>query len=171
MKKFLSLILLGSLLLAGCAKNATVDQPTVTDPAANTATAPPQTTATSDTKAPAETKAVAAADSMQKIFFDFDSYLLTPASKDALQKNAGILQAQPEVRVIIEGHTDERGSSNYNLALGEKRAQAARAYLQTLGITAERIKVVSYGEEQPAMTGADESAWSQNRRAEFVPAN
>jgi peptidoglycan-associated lipoprotein len=75
------------------------------------------------------------------------------------------------MRTSIEGHTDERGASSYNLALGEKRAAAARSYLQNLGISAERIKVVSYGEEKPALASSDEAAWALNRRAVFVLAN
>jgi peptidoglycan-associated lipoprotein len=167
MKTIFTLMLLGSLLLSGCAKNATIDQPA--DPTAAGHTE--QATTASDATSASAAKAAGSGDNIQTVYFDFDSYLLTPVSKEVLQKNARLLQAQPEVRIIVEGHTDERGSSTYNLALGEKRAQAARTYLQTLGIAAERIKVVSYGQEKPAQTGSNESAWSQNRRAEFVPAN
>jgi peptidoglycan-associated lipoprotein len=170
MKAIFTLLLIGSLLLTGCAKKTAVDlQPTSTDTAA-TAEIPQATAASADNAAKAA-KAAAGADNIQKILFDFDSYLLTPVSKDILQKNARALQAQPEMHIIIEGHTDERGSNTYNLALGEKRAQAARTYLQTLGVTAERIKVVSYGEEKPALNGDNEETWAQNRRAEFVTAN
>jgi peptidoglycan-associated lipoprotein len=104
-----------------------------------------------------------------KIFFDFDSRLLTSAGKKALEGNALWLQAQPEIRIVLEGYTDERGSAQYNLALGEQRAEAARDYLLTLGIAPERISVVSYG-EQKAAKGADEYAWARDRRVEFVAA-
>jgi peptidoglycan-associated lipoprotein len=171
MKAICTLMLISSLLLAGCAKNAAIDAPASTPDASAATTTAAQKSANDSAQAATGDKATAGTDRMQKILFDFDSYLLTPASKDVLQKNARLLQEQPEVRIIVEGHTDERGSSNYNLALGEKRALAARTYLQTLGIAADRIKVVSYGEEKPASLGSDEGAWTQNRRAEFVTAN
>jgi peptidoglycan-associated lipoprotein len=167
MKNLCILMLIGSLLLAGCAKKTAVDlQPSSSDHTAVT-----QAPSSAIAQSAADDRAAAGAENMQKILFDFDSYLLTLASKDVLQKNARVLQDQPEVRIIIEGHTDERGSSTYNLALGEKRALAARTYLQNLGIAAERIKVVSYGDEKPVAQGQKEEAWAQNRRAEFVTAN
>jgi peptidoglycan-associated lipoprotein len=172
MKKFLTLFLMSSLLLAGCAKKAAIDEPVVDEPA-------PVVTPTVAVAEPVvdpvqtiiEEVQKAAVERIEKIFFEFDSYLLTPASKEALQANALWLNAEPEMRILIEGHTDERGASTYNMALGEKRAAAARSYLQSLGIAAERIKVVSYGEEKPAAAGSDEDAWALNRRAVFVIAN
>lgn len=105
----------------------------------------------------------------EKIFFDFDRYELKPASRETLQRKAEALRSLPEIRIVIEGHADERGTIEYNLALGERRANAARRYLIDLGIDPERLAIVSYGEERPAVDGHNEAAWSQNRRDEFVP--
>ncbi len=103
-----------------------------------------------------------------KVFFAFDSSLLTPESKAVLTANSLWLQAQPEVRIVIEGNTDERGSSSYNLALGEKRAQAARDYLVNLGVAPDRIAFISYGEEKAARAANDEAIWAKDRRAVIV---
>ena len=105
---------------------------------------------------------------LEKIFFEFDDYTLTPAAREILAHNAEWLRQNPVAKVTIEGHCDERGSDEYNLALGQRRAEAAKNYLVSLGIAAERLTAISYGEERPSATGSDESAWSQNRRAEFL---
>jgi peptidoglycan-associated lipoprotein len=105
---------------------------------------------------------------LQKIYFNFDSAALSDESRSILSKNADLLIKQSSVKIRIEGNSDERGSDEYNLALGERRAQAARDYLVNLGVQPERISVISYGEEKPAVAGHDEAAWEQNRRAEFV---
>lgn len=105
---------------------------------------------------------------LQTIYFEYDKYSLKSDAKDALSKNAATLGAYPGVTVVIEGHCDERGTVEYNLALGEKRARAARDYLVDLGIGADRIRTISYGEERPADPGHGESSWSKNRRAEFL---
>lgn len=105
---------------------------------------------------------------LQKIYFNFDSAALSDESRSILSKNADVLIKQSSVKIRIEGNSDERGSDEYNLALGERRAQAARDYLINLGVQPERISVISYGEEKPAVAGHDEAAWEQNRRAEFV---
>ena len=88
--------------------------------------------------------------------------------KSSLEKNARELKNFPSVNIIIEGHCDERGTEDYNLALGEKRAKAARDYLVSLGVKSGRITIVSYGETRPFAYGHDESSWKQNRRAHFV---
>lgn len=104
---------------------------------------------------------------LENIYFDFDSYTLTSEARTSLQKNMEIIKNIAGV-VQIEGNCDERGSTEYNLALGEKRAKAAKKYLVTMGIPADRLFVVSYGEERPAIKGSDETAFSKNRRDEFV---
>jgi len=104
---------------------------------------------------------------LEKVFFDFDAYTLTPKAKDVLAGNADWLRQNPAAKLTIEGHCDERGSDEYNLALGQRRADAARNYLVSLGIAADRLNSISYGEERPAVAGSDEKAWAQNRRAEF----
>jgi peptidoglycan-associated lipoprotein len=105
---------------------------------------------------------------LAKIYFDFDSYKLSESSRSELVKNAGRIKKDSVEKVRIEGNCDERGSDEYNLALGEKRAKAAMQYLVTLGIPTDRLSVISYGKEKPADPGHDEAAWAKNRRDEFV---
>jgi len=102
------------------------------------------------------------------VFFDFDQADLRSDARERLAKNAQWLAAHPEFTLTLEGHCDERGTNEYNLALGERRASAARDYLQSLGVAANRLRTISYGEERPFCTQSDESCWSQNRRAHFV---
>jgi peptidoglycan-associated lipoprotein len=104
----------------------------------------------------------------QPVFFAFDSSEIDAAGQQALNKNAGIMKKYATWVVTIEGHTDERGTAEYNLALGERRAVAARTYLVSLGIPADRVRTVSYGKEFPFDPGHDEDAWAKNRRAQFV---
>jgi peptidoglycan-associated lipoprotein len=106
--------------------------------------------------------------SLENIYFDFDSYVLTAKSRDILSRNANSMMKNSSISVQIAGHCDERGSDEYNLALGEKRAKSAMKYLVTLGIPAERLSMISYGKEKPADPGHDEAAWAKNRRDEFV---
>ena len=106
---------------------------------------------------------------LQTVYFDFDKSDLRSDTRNALNKNAEfLLKAQPNAKVRIEGHCDERGSAEYNLALGERRATSALQYLITLGVKADRLSTVSYGKEKPAVQGHDDAAWAKNRRAEFV---
>jgi peptidoglycan-associated lipoprotein len=104
---------------------------------------------------------------LAKIFFEFDSDALTDEATAALNAKLAVLTANPRVTMRIAGHADERGSDEYNLALGQRRAAAAKRYLTQRGIQENRIEVISYGEERPAVPGHDESAWTQNRRDEF----
>jgi peptidoglycan-associated lipoprotein len=105
---------------------------------------------------------------LQKIYFNFDSADLSDDSRSKLAKNAELLAKQTSVKLRIEGNCDERGSDDYNMALGERRAKAARDYLVNLGVQPDRLTVISYGEEKPADAGHDEAAWEKNRRDEFV---
>ncbi|QHI69220.1 peptidoglycan-associated lipoprotein [Tichowtungia aerotolerans] len=104
----------------------------------------------------------------EPVLFAYDSFQVSPAERGKVETVADYLKANPATAVIIEGHSDERGSREYNLALGERRALAVRSYLTGLGISADRIQTKSLGEESPVVPGHDESAWSQNRRGEFV---
>jgi peptidoglycan-associated lipoprotein len=104
----------------------------------------------------------------ENIYFEFDKARLLPESKAVLRVKAEWLKANPEALAIIEGHCDERGTNEYNLALGDRRAQSAKTYLVDLGIAAERLTSISYGEERPLDPGHDEAAWARNRRAQFV---
>jgi len=104
----------------------------------------------------------------QPIHFDFDASEILAADKPVLDRKAGVLGANRPIRIRIEGNTDERGSDEYNLALGMRRASAAKAYLTQRGIDGSRIETVSYGEERPVCQEHDESCWARNRRAEFA---
>jgi peptidoglycan-associated lipoprotein len=105
---------------------------------------------------------------LQPAFFDYDSAELSAAARTALDANAAVLRKYPAWVITVEGHCDERGTAEYNSALGERRAAAARAYLVSLGLPAERLHVVSYGKEFPFDPGHAETAWTKNRRAHFV---
>ena len=105
---------------------------------------------------------------LKPVYFELDSSDLSSSNQKALDDNAALLKRYPSWAVTVEGHCDERGTAEYNLALGERRAIAARAYLVSLGIAADRLRTVSYGKEFPFDPGHDESAFAKNRRAHFV---
>jgi peptidoglycan-associated lipoprotein len=105
---------------------------------------------------------------LESVYFDFDSYTLSGAARATMVKNAELLKSSPAASIRIAGNCDERGSDEYNLALGERRAKSAMQYLTSMGIPSQRLSVVSYGKEKPAVSGHDESAWSKNRRDEFL---
>jgi peptidoglycan-associated lipoprotein len=105
---------------------------------------------------------------LQPVYFDYDSSDVNDAGRATLQADAGVLKKYPTWVITIEGHCDERGTKEYNLALGERRAVAARTYLISLGLDANRLRTVSYGSEFPFDPGHDDSAWRKNRRAHFV---
>jgi peptidoglycan-associated lipoprotein len=104
----------------------------------------------------------------EMIHFEFDSAVLTPTAQDILRRKAEFLRNNPGISIIIEGHCDERGTNEYNMALGERRAESVKAYLVNLGISSNRITTVSYGEERPLDPRSNEDAWRKNRRAQFV---
>jgi peptidoglycan-associated lipoprotein len=120
---------------------------------------PPATTPPTDENAQAN---------LQDAYFDYDDAGLRDDAKSALEANAKYMEGHTRVNVVIEGHCDERGSVEYNLALGEKRARAAKEYLTTYGINAGRVTTISYGKERPFDPGHNEEAWARNRRAHFV---
>jgi peptidoglycan-associated lipoprotein len=105
---------------------------------------------------------------LKPAFFDYDKADIRGDARDVLATNATWLKKYPSVQFTIEGHTDERGTAQYNLALGDRRANAAKDYLVSLGVDASRVKTVSYGKERPFATGHDEDSWQKNRRAHFV---
>jgi peptidoglycan-associated lipoprotein len=105
---------------------------------------------------------------LEDAFFDTDRFDLTPAARETLTRNAAWLQKYPTISILVEGHCDERNTREYNLALGERRASAVREYMVFLGIPAQRIQIISYGEEKPFALGSDESTWRLNRRSHFV---
>ena len=130
-----------------------------------TIAATPQTTIMTEPLTPPEKPVLAG---LQVVPFSYDQHLLTDEARNVIAANAALLKAGSRVRFQLAGHCDERGSDQYNIALGERRAESVRAYLLELGIDAGQMETVSYGEERPVDAGHEESAWQQNRRVEFV---
>jgi peptidoglycan-associated lipoprotein len=169
----------------GCAKKkAPVARPTTPPPAASSTGAgarppsPPEPVPepvpvpaepiASDPLSSTDIDAINRNSPFQPVFYAYDQAEIDAADQQALNANAELMKKYPTWVVTIEGHSDERGTAEYNLALGERRAMAARNYLVSLGIPAERLRTVTYGKEFPFEPGHDESAWSKNRRAHFV---
>lgn len=156
LKKAATLVFLSSLAFIGCTdeQEQPIEEPVAVDPA------PP---------AP-DLSANAVTDSYtpSTIYFAFDDYTLNAEAESELSRFADYLNSNPGVQVQVEGHCDERGTIEYNLALGERRAQAVKNYLSNLGVDGTRIMTISYGEERNVAEGHDEDAWSRNRRAEFI---
>jgi peptidoglycan-associated lipoprotein len=192
---FAALVLISALVLAGCPKRPEVMQaaPAPAGPAAAAVPAPaPAPVAPPPAPAPEPPKVVEtpvvppppapapapvappapppapAPVPLKDVFFDFDKAVVREDQKSALNDNVGWLKANPGAKVLLEGHCDERGTAEYNLALGERRAKAVKDYLVGAGIPADRISTISYGEERPFVLGHDESAWKWNRRGHFV---
>ncbi|MBN1886176.1 MAG: peptidoglycan-associated lipoprotein Pal [Candidatus Krumholzibacteriota bacterium] len=105
---------------------------------------------------------------LEDVFFEFDKYAIQDKYKQVLARNAEILLAHDDIALLVEGHCDERGTNEYNISLGEKRAKAVMDFLATYGVPASRLSMVSYGEEKPFAYGHDEAAWAKNRRAHMV---
>jgi peptidoglycan-associated lipoprotein len=108
--------------------------------------------------------------SLEPVFFDFDQWSIREDQKEVMAKNSQWLKSNPNVKVRLEGHCDERGTAEYNLALGQKRAEGVKSFLEGLGISSQRMATVSYGEERPLDPGHNEAAWMKNRRVDIVPA-
>jgi peptidoglycan-associated lipoprotein len=104
----------------------------------------------------------------QDIYYDYDAYTLTPPAKKVLDDKVAFLKRFPKVKVTVEGHCDERGTTEYNLALGERRANTAFQYIMNSGLQGAKLTSISYGKEKPLATGHDEASWAKNRRAHFV---
>ncbi|BDV43789.1 peptidoglycan-associated lipoprotein [Geotalea uraniireducens] len=180
--RYLTVSLCLAALTAGCAKKDLVKQetpiPATTAPQAAPAPAPQKSEVPS--AQPVKEEAVKAApatppatvadlkESLETIYFAFDSSLLSDQARNTLVKNVDYLKANPMAKIQIAGNCDERGSDEYNLALGERRAQSAKKYLETMGITGDRLSTISYGKEKPVDPGHDEAAWAKNRRDDFV---
>jgi peptidoglycan-associated lipoprotein len=160
----------GVLVLGACHKK--VAPAPAPAPTAAPAPAPPPPPPPPPAPAPTNDDAMRARDAARAsltapIYFDLDSDALTDPDRAALDAKVGILNASSGVKIRVAGHTDERGSDEYNLALGQRRAAAAKRYLTQHGVPDAMIDIISYGEEHPAVDGHDESAWSKNRRDEF----
>jgi peptidoglycan-associated lipoprotein len=165
-------LVFAGLILAGCAGQAAMEEPPEPLPPDESAEV---------TRTPAEPNIRRHVDSegnplnpstgepLTRVFyFDFDRAVLRPDSLAALELHASHLRENPDQRAVIEGHTDERGTREYNMALGERRADAVRTFLVSSGVRRAQLEVVSYGEERPVNSASNESAWSLNRRAELV---
>ena len=150
-------------LLSACAGDKAPEEPVMVDQAT-----PPQDVLPSDYSG--DTSGDMSI-SERTVYFAFDDYSLSGQSQSSLDELSNYMQSNSSVRVKLEGHCDERGSTEYNLALGQRRAQAVKDYLVQLGIDENRLPTISYGEEKPAVDGNNEAAWSQNRRVEFVLQN
>ena len=153
------LIIMAAFILSACAAKTTKKIETQV------------TQITGDTYTGDETVKYLAAGVPDRVFFATNKSVLTTASRDTLRKQAAWLRENKSINVTVEGHCDERGTREYNLALGERRANAAKDYLMTYGISGNRIATISYGKERPVNSGSGPLAWSQNRRSVTVKAN
>lgn len=162
------MLIVAALAFTGCGKkNAPPVEADVTTGSDTTPTPDNPNPPSRDEGTPYVDPTAAYANIFVAIRFDFDQYRVTDTAKPVLEKIANVLKEKPTWKVLVEGHCDERGTNEYNMGLGEQRAQSAKRYLVSLGIEESRFQTVSYGEERPADPGHDESAWVKNRRAEF----
>ncbi|MEP7210142.1 MAG: peptidoglycan-associated lipoprotein Pal [Alphaproteobacteria bacterium] len=169
MRSFITLALLGSTLaFAGCASQpkAEAPVPVATAPVTAPRPAPVAPTPTQTTSGPmAGSKADFQAKATDRVYFALDQYTLSDQSRTSLQGQAAWLKQYGNVRVQIEGNADERGTREYNIALGQRRADSVKTYLSSLGVNASRVDTISYGKDRPIDAGHSEDAWSQNRNA------
>ena len=156
-------IVAATFLFAACETASQVSGDSASTSASNTASSSSASSSAAD-KTPAE-KLAQVGDTVN---FDFDSAELTVSARSTLNRQAAFLNLNPDLMIVIEGHADERGTREYNLALGDRRATAVRDYLVAKGINSARVRTVSYGKERPAVAGSDEAAWAKNRRAATV---
>ena len=157
-------IVAATFLLAACETASQVSG----DSASNTASSSAASSSSSSSASAEKTSAEKLAQVGDTVNFDFDSAELTVSARSTLNRQSAFLSVNPDLMIVIEGHADERGTREYNLALGERRATAVRDYLVAKGINAARVRTVSYGKERPAVSGSDEAAWAKNRRATTV---
>ena len=177
MIKRLFTLLTATAFLAACeTASTTTGDVTSSAQSSSTNTATTASSSSSSSSASSSSSGESASSSVKSEFakvgttvlFDFDSAQLTDYARRVLDRQAAFMKARPEARVIIGGHADERGTREYNLALGERRASSARDYLVSKGVNAARIRIISYGKERPASVGSTEAAWRLNRRAQTV---
>lgn len=159
------LLVVGALSITACKHNAPKELPPTPGPATTTTTTPNQSMGAAPGS---QADFLAQMMGSDTIYFDTDEYNIDSMDQAALAKQAQWLMQYPAKRATIEGHADERGTREYNLALGERRANAAKNYLASLGVDPSRVSTVSYGKERPVALGSNEQAWAQNRRAVTV---
>ena len=172
------LVVMFGLIVTACATKKSVkttDSTTSTTTAAETQKADPieklDALMQGDVYIGSDTVGELASGVPDRVFFATNEIILTTASRETLRKQAAWLRQNSDVTVVVEGHADERGTREYNLALGERRANAAKDYLMTYGVSSDRIKVLSYGKERPVDSGSNPLSWSKNRRSVTVKAN
>ena len=163
-----SLTVASALALSACAKKAPEQLPPAPQPTSAPAPTPTPPSGPIPGSQAHFSQVMAGQDT---VYFDTDRYNIDSDDAARLRTQAQYLQQYPQVRATIEGHCDERGTREYNLALGERRANAAKNYLVSLGVSADRLSTISYGKERPVATGSNEAAWSQNRRAVTIVLN
>ena len=168
-KRFATVLMLASATtLAACAKKAPEELPPPPPTATATPTPAPATATPTGPTVGTQAHFEDAVNGQNVIFFDTDRFNIDSADAAALQSQAQYLARYPQIRITVEGHADERGTREYNLALGERRANAAKNYLVSIGVSADRVATVSYGKERPVALASNERAWAQNRRAVSV---
>ena len=166
-----ALVALAALVLAGCSSTPLTETPAPVETRTGGAVAPGSGAGAQSRVTPvdvAKTDSTALTNLPRVVYFDFDSYVVKDEFRGTVEANAKVLSADRKKKVSIEGHTDERGSREYNLALGQRRAEAVAKSLALLGAQNTQVEAVSYGEERPAENGHDEAAWAKNRRAELI---
>jgi peptidoglycan-associated lipoprotein len=171
-------VLLAAVALAGCASDVKLDEPAPVESRSATGTAGGAAGGAGSAAGTSQSQVAsvdlskgkdAAAEGVPNIvYFDYDSYVIKNEFRPIIEQHARLLNAERQKRLVIEGHTDERGGREYNLALGQKRAESVQKALALLGVNATQMESVSFGKERPAVAGSDEAAWAKNRRAELI---
>lgn len=166
---FAGVLVFGSLISFGCAKKVETAKDTkgADERVASAPTPSPDSGSQVRTESPMVRES-GSASGLNDVYFDFDKFTVRDDAKPSLQSNSKWLNSNSKARIKIEGHADERGTNEYNIALAEKRAQAVSKYLVTLGVKADRLSTISYGEEKPQCAAHSEDCWQKNRRAHFT---
>jgi peptidoglycan-associated lipoprotein len=171
-------VLLAAVALAGCASDVKLDEPAPVESRSATGTAGGAAGGAGSAAGTSQSQVASVDLSKGKdataegvpniVYFDYDSYVIKNEFRPIIEQHAKLLNADRQKRLVIEGHTDERGGREYNLALGQKRAESVQKTLALLGVNATQMESVSFGKERPAVAGSDEAAWAKNRRAELI---
>ena len=167
MRKTLVLSVLLAAVLAGCSSGVKLNDVPVEDKSASASGVSDGQGMVTSVLAEKSTGGIGPAGVAHVVFFDYDSYVIRAEARPVIESHARFLQNNKQRKAMLEGHTDERGGREYNLALGQKRAEAVQRALVLLGVPDSQLEAVSYGKEKPAEQGADEAAWAKNRRVEF----
>jgi peptidoglycan-associated lipoprotein len=167
--KLIGAVCAGGLILAGCASQVPLESSGTPAPSTTAAAQTPAGNAQDSAVSREIAAAKAALASLEpSVYFDYDRFEIKPQHQATITAFANYLKADAKARIVIEGHADERGTTEYNLALGQKRAEAVSKALGILGVAANRVEAISFGEEKPRAQGSNEQAWAKNRRADLV---